>query len=304
MTLRNCFALILLAMLFFSPQARGGEPNAETIKSFADHLYETGDYYRAITEYERLLFFHPSHALAPQAHYQIAMAYLEGGKYTQAIKRLRDLSNTHADREIGRKSLLSLAEAYIRKQDLHLALDKLEEFLSSYPNDSRADAVRIRIGWVNLLLGEWQQAGAEFKSVPAGSAEQDRAEKLAGESIKFPELPRKSPALAGALSAVLPGAGQLYVGRPADATTSFLLNGLFIWATVEAFNNDNDVTGGILLFFESGWYFGNIYNAMSSAHKYNRREEQRFLDDLRGRYGISYLRDAQGRDILAFTLRF
>ncbi|OGW26800.1 MAG: hypothetical protein A2X56_10480 [Nitrospirae bacterium GWC2_57_13] len=304
MMLPNRAALLLITMLLIAPSAQGGEPSAESIKSFADHLYGAGDYYRAITEYERLLFFYPTHTLSTAAQYQIAMAYLEGGKYTQAIKQLRDLSNTYAGSEIGRKAQLSLAEAYIRKKDHHLALNMLEEFLASYPRDPRADAVRIRTGWVYLQLGEWQQAGAEFRSVPAGSAERRQAEALAGESAGYPGLQKKSPALAGTLSAVLPGAGQLYVGRPADATTSFLLNSLFIWATVEAFKSDNDVTGGILLFFESGWYFGNIYNAMGSAHKYNRRAEQRYLDDLQSRYGISYLRDDRGRDILAFTLRF
>jgi hypothetical protein len=89
-----------------------------------------------------------------------------------------------------------------------------------------------------------------------------------------------------------------------DAAVSFMLNGLFIWATVEAFQNDNNVTGGILLFFESGWYLGNIYNAAGSAHKYNRRAEQDFLDRLSNRYSLSYIRDGRGTSLLAVTMRF
>src|SRR3990170_2027757 len=41
------------------------ESSPEKIMSFADHLYEQGDYYRAITEYERVIFFYPKHPLAP-----------------------------------------------------------------------------------------------------------------------------------------------------------------------------------------------------------------------------------------------
>jgi TM2 domain-containing membrane protein YozV len=46
---------------------------------------------------------------------------------------------------------------------------------------------------------------------------------------------------------MLPGSGQLYIDRPGDALAAFLLNGVFILATVEAFRHDNNVTGGILI---------------------------------------------------------
>lgn len=94
------------------------------------------------------------------------------------------------------------------------------------------------------------------------------------------------------------------MNRPGDALVSFLLNGAFIWATVEAFHHDNNVTGGILLFFESGWYLGNIYNTVSGAHKYNQRLEKQFLDELQDKYRVSYLYDGHGGSMLAFTMRF
>jgi hypothetical protein len=54
--------------------------------------------------------------------------------------------------------------------------------------------------------------------------------------------------------------------------------------------------GGILTFFELGWYSGNIYSAVSSAHKYNRERKKEYLDLLEkeGRFavGISF-RDKQ-----------
>jgi hypothetical protein len=73
---------------------------------------------------------------------------------------------------------------------------------------------------------------------------------------------------------------------------------------VEAFHHDNNVTGGILLFFESGWYLGNVYNAVSGAHKYNQRSEKQFLDGLQDKYRVSYLYDGHGGNMVAFTMRF
>jgi tetratricopeptide (TPR) repeat protein len=302
---RTALLFILCAgFLWHIPSGHAQESSPERIMSFADHLYEQGDYYRAITEYERVIFFYPTHTLAKKARYQIAMSYYKGEKFTQAIDRFRALSDQYRNEEIGRKSLFMLAETYYQKKDYDQAINVLDIFLSSYPNDPQADAARINVGLSYLRQGDWRRAGEEFQKLPPGSPLRKRADELAEESKKFPEIPRKSPTAAAGLSAILPGAGQLYIGRKNDAAVSFLLNGSFIWAAAQAFHHKNNVTGGILLFFESGWYLGNVYNAANGAHKYNRRAEQEFMSNLQNQYGISYYRDEQGGNMLAFTLRF
>ena len=99
---------------------------------------------------------------------------------------------------------------------------------------------------------------------------------------------QKSPRLAGTLSAVLPGAGQGYVGKWSDATLAFVLNGVFIWGSVEAFHQDEDVAGSFLLAMEATWYFGNIYNAVNGAQKFNRATDERFFDTVKIRYGLAF----------------
>jgi tetratricopeptide (TPR) repeat protein len=296
--------MIFVLLLGLAAPVRGQEMTPEKILSFADHLFDQADYYRAITEYERLIFFYPDHPLARTAKYQIALSYSKGDKFDQAIQRFRTLSDEYPNEETGKEALFMLGETYYRKKDYAQAIDVLERFQAIYPADARRDSAMIRIGWSYLRQGDWRQASEEFQKVPADSAVRPHAEGLAADVKAFPEIPNKSPYLAAGLSTVLPGAGQLYVGRPVDAAVSFMLNGLFIWATVEAFQNNNNVTGAILLFFESGWYLGNIYNAASSAHKYNHRAEQDFLDRLSNQYSVSYIRDGQGNSVLAITMRF
>ena len=94
-------------------------------------------------------------------------------------------------------------------------------------------------------------------------------------------LELKSPPLAMSLSALVPGSGQLYVGRVRQAALAFALNGIFILGTLEAFQNENYVVGGILLFLEVGWYGGNIYNAGNNAHKYNQRMKHRYRQQMK-----------------------
>lgn len=61
--------------------------------------------------------------------------------------------------------------------------------------------------------------------------------------------------------------------------------------------------GGILLFFEAGWYGGNIYNAVNNAHKYNRRQQARAKAKLHQRFGLQ-LGWQNDRPLLLARLRF
>jgi hypothetical protein len=118
-------------------------------------------------------------------------------------------------------------------------------------------------------------------------------------------LPQKSPTTAGLLAAGLPGAGHLYTERPKDAAVAFLLNASFIAAAVELFRKDNNILGGIVTFIEAGWYLGNIYSAVNSAHKYNKHKKDEFLQRLRDETAISLHYDPRMAVMsLAMRIRF
>jgi len=116
--------------------------------------------------------------------------------------------------------------------------------------------------------------------VSSQNTEQYNLRQILIEPDSKPLLKRKNPTTAGLL-AIIPGAGHLYCERKKDALISFLLNGAMIYAAYEAFDHDLDAIGGIITFFELGFYSGNIYSAVSSAHKYNRDEKSRFLNYLK-----------------------
>ncbi len=301
--MRPALAALFLFVLL-TGAVRAAEMSPEKMMAFADSLFERGDYYRAITEYERVVFFYPDHPLARTARFQIANSYFKGDRLDQALERFRALNKEYANEETGRKAYFMIGEVYYQKGDFPRAADVFTMYVETYPADKQADEARIKSGWAELRQGKWKEASEEFRKVPAGSPLQEQAAGLAEEAKLYPDIPKKSPALAGGLSAVLPGAGQLYIDRPGDALVSFLLNGAFIWAAVESFHNDNNVTGGILLFFEAGWYTGNIYNAVNGAHKFNRRSEQQFMDGIQSKYSLSWVPDGRGTGIFGLTMRF
>jgi TM2 domain-containing membrane protein YozV len=301
--MRIFFALSLCGILFCANAAIAEELSAEKMMSFADSLFARGDYYRAITEYDRVIFFYPEHPLSKIARFQIADSYFKGERLDQAIVQFRTLANDYPNDEMGIKALFRLGEVFYQKRDYKHATEVFIKFVEVYPKDIRAGAARLKLGWSYLQQGNWTQAEEEFHKLPVESPLRKQAEGLAEQAKHYPDIPKKSPVLAGGLSAILPGAGQLYIEKPSDAVISFLLNGAFIWATVESFRHNNNATGGILLFFETGWYMGNIYNAVNGAHKYNQRSERKFMDDLYNRFSMSYSSDGHGRNMVVFNTK-
>lgn len=80
---------------------------------------------------------------------------------------------------------------------------------------------------------------------------------------------KKSPVFAGTLSAVLPGAGQAYTGSWQSGAMAFVLNALFLSATLDFADHDlhaASLASGVVF---SITYLGNILNATESARIYN-----------------------------------
>jgi hypothetical protein len=96
-----------------------------------------------------------------------------------------------------------------------------------------------------------------------------------------PTRPLKSPRTAGLLAGILPGAGHLYLGKPGQAISAFVLNGLFLTGAALAFHESLEVVGAILLYFEAGWYLGNIKSAADGARDMNSQQRQTWNSHLK-----------------------
>jgi len=152
---------------------------------------------------------------------------------------------------------------------------------------------------------KWRKALDTFKTIGDESGLYHIAENFVSGIQEIDKLPLKSPGLAGTLAAILPGSGHFYTGRVRDGVTAFLLNGVFIWGAVESYNNEDYAVAGILTFFELGWYFGNIYSATSSAHKYNKRLKDGYIRDLKEKKGVSlHINPVDKSYYMAFNFRF
>jgi hypothetical protein len=139
--------------------------------------------------------------------------------------------------------------------------------------------------WAWLKARRWDEAVRTLDAVDPHSDLRGVASGLREEVVTaVPRLPRRNPWVAGTLAALLPGSGHLYAGRPKEALTSFLLNGTFIAGAAWAVSEGYLFTGGILSFFELGWYLGGISTAARSAVRFNDEHEGRWLELLERRW--------------------
>ncbi|MFO7832371.1 MAG: tetratricopeptide repeat protein [Desulfuromonadaceae bacterium] len=264
---------------------------------FADALFAERDYYRAVTEYKRFVHLYPEHLHVVRARLNMARAAIAAQRWDYARSILRHTLKQDPNENIRMQAHLLLAEIpYLRGEfDASFAyLEKVEGLHLGHAFTRRVKELQL---WSLLEVERLQRAQLLLQT------RQLELRPDLEDVISLQDLPRKSPRLAGTLSALMPGAGQLYNGRYREAGMAFALNAAFIVGGLQAIDTGNTVLGGILLFFEAGWYGGNIYNAVNTAHKTNRRRYRSELEQLRDRYQLSLLSDERG-PILQLRTRF
>ena len=268
---------VLLLLLLLPTPLFAAPPD---LFSFAVSLAEEEDHYRAITEYKRFLHYHSQDVRAPQAQLAIAKSFYAGQRWTKGDLAAEKVWQNYPDSPAAQEARQRYARSAFDRADYQLAQQRYQQLKQLTPTESaHAD---LQIGRSLLEENRLTEAERSFAQLP--EPEQTELKQFMAD---YRELPRKSPQLAGTLSALLPGAGQLYTERPKQAAVALALNAAFIYGAIEAWNNENYAVAGILSLFEIGWYGGNIYNAMNNAHKINREREEEFKRQLQQRAGLS-----------------
>jgi TM2 domain-containing membrane protein YozV len=92
--------------------------------------------------------------------------------------------------------------------------------------------------------------------------------------------PYKSEALAGVLSALVPGSGKMYVGEWGDGITALLVTGLFTFLAYDNFKANHKTRAWIFTGLGAFFYAGNIYGSIASAQIFNARIDLEFKNGL------------------------
>lgn len=278
--------------------------NADTQYQFAMEYFNQSQYFKAIAELERFIYFFPDNDKVDDAWYHIGVAYLNTGRYREAIEPLSQVAEKSIDQNLKTKALFRMSEIFVNLEDHRSAINLLDHVIDTVSNPITKDEAHYRAGWIYLQQNQMEKARQRFGMIDTQNQELFRLQELEKELSREKLFPEKNPRLAGFLS-IIPGAGFAYCERYQDALVAFLLNAGLILAAYESFDSGNEALGGIIAFVGTGFYVGNIYGAVSSAHKYNRASHQRFLEHLKSKtqVTISMTPDRQGV-MIGFNVEF
>lgn len=233
---------------------------------FARWLETRGDWRRAGTEYARVA------ALDPDSGTRVSAALLGG----EALGRAGDheLARTLFETALADAPVparLGIARALFEAGRYH---DCRAELARLGPQAERERAVLT--GWSLFRERRFADAAGLFRGL-------DDPELSPLALLDGRDLARRSPPLAAGLSALLPGAGQLYAGRLADAISSLLMvagtGTLTWWYASEPERRDRTYVKTAFFGATTAlFYAGGVYGAYRAAGDFNRVQERRYAD--------------------------
>ena len=262
--------------------------------SYADHLFNEKDYYRAITEYKRIIFHRSkNYDLAGYANYRIGLCYFYANKWSDAQFWFSNVAQSVAlPWELRRYAQLQIARCYQHTGNFIWARFELDDL---YRRHKQKDALRQEIlfwrSWNYLEQCQWDLSHNSFQQLcrefPASEL-YPLAEEMGNAAIIGKSLPKRSPKLAVRLSTFLPGAGQIYSGELLNGVTAAVINGILIYLIARSLKERAYLNTMGLIAFELRFYQGNLYTAKIDARSYNRKIVEKYLCSLRSKYLTMY----------------
>lgn len=259
-------------------------------KAFISDLFNNKRYFDCIAETQRLLSYDNKIENKAEYTYLINVCYYSGGQYKTVISRLRPAEYS-GGAELRAKDLLLLSGSYYNAGFHREAGDAL--FETDYSGIGQSYTHLLFLGRVEFflrnyeyedILSEIDYAGEYMrKSYPDFPVQDFR-----NDILKYHETGLKSEWLSVSLSALLPGAGQVYSGKILDGIISFAAVAGTAFGAYYFYRKDEIPLAITFTFFAGLFYSGNIYGAYNSAQYTNLKLNQKFSDQIIEKYDLNY----------------
>lgn len=248
-------------MLLFS----GGiysQINLEHQLKYANELFDSSDFFNAITEYKRLLFFDSKQEYYWEANFKIGVSYKSGGFYDEAINFLKisEINGNTSDEIF--LSKIEIIRCNILRRTTSVALNLLNELELEYPTSEYIDEINYWRAWAYMIADDWEKAANEFSKI-------DENHELKSLCLTVEEN-KYSIIFAKVISYLMPGSGYLYTGEYFKGLLSLAWNVVGGYFTIQAIKDERIFDAFVI--GELGWlrfYRGSIEGAEKSAIEKN-----------------------------------
>lgn len=263
-----------MPMLAGSARAQGLKPQGSDIR-FADFLLNQRQYDDAELLLSSLDTGSFSRARMDTLHYYLGWAYYNQKKLNLSREQLLQVSPSSKyflkSRFFGAYDL-----SYLGKQDA--AVRVLRD--TRVPDTFLAKAANLELAGIALLqqdYGTFDRYRKKFRYDFYPTAEQEKS--LLEDELRLQQIPHRSPWIAGILSALVPGSGKAYAGKPMQALGAFLPIaglGLVSWENYHK-KGFHDPFLYVFATAFTVFYIGDIWGSALSV-KIIRQEHEKLLD--------------------------
>jgi len=245
--------LIILNSIIIAQQDSIDFRSPENIKKFGDYLFCQGDYLRAVEEYKSVQNILRNDTV----NFKMMLCYSNLGLYETSndlYKETSWVSPFHNDIEL------------LKIKNKLLEMPRSIQVFYDVPMDSVFSIGISKLNMTSRLYGEDIRISKSQFLSPFDEKENKAAASLY--DLKT-NPPYKSPALAGIMSAIIPGTGKMYSGEWADGITSFIVTGLMAFLAYDNFHAGHNTRGWIFTTLGTFFYGGNVYGSIAAAQIFN-----------------------------------
>jgi tetratricopeptide (TPR) repeat protein len=266
-----------ILFFFFISLAAHAQNQLSSQFDYANNLFKANQFFDAVTEYKRLLFFDSKNEYVFPANYKIGEAYKAGLKFDEAVKYFSLAEMAAGNSEQKYSAEIEIVKTNILRRTTDRAHQLLDEMEKTFYTGVYKDSLNYWRGWTYIFADDWQKASGYFAKInPSHEL------KLLCDNV---EKEKVSVTFTKVISYILPGAGQIYTGQYFSGIMSLGYNVLFGYLTINSFTEERIFDGfavGSLLWLR--FYRGNVQNAEKFAEEKNIETANKALRYLQNNY--------------------
>ncbi len=267
--MRYLYVLVILVLSF--PVFSQNLYDYEHSQKYSQYLFDSKQYSLASEELERVLFYNREN---DSVKFQLIRAYLLGNEFEKVTIRMDSLF----------PDPLAMPRIYALQYSKALISMNSFDYARSFVGGSRQLTANDRL-YLNLNMElldyKWAAAQQSFNEAKATNLALDYRYELLFNRINTTKY--KSPGLAIALSAVVPGAGKVYTRNWKDGLFSMIFVGGSTFQAVRGYKKYGGKSGFFIAYTSvaATFYLGNLYGSFKAANKFNDRLRKQIHSEIR-----------------------
>ena len=260
-------------------------------KKFILELYKNKRYFDCIAETQRLLNYKDKSLNNENLKYFINTCYYSAEQYKTVISNLGTIDTGNIKNTKKPENLFLLSHSYHKIGYYNSSMNILNGI--NYSDIDESSRKNLFANKAEILINNYEYNDIFLEIAKAEKYVNRINHSMTLQDLKkdlqrYNEIGLRSKWLSASISAVIPGAGQVYSGKIMDGILSFTAVAGSAFGTYYFYNKKEKPLALTFAFFTCLFYGGNVYGAWNSALYTNSRLNRQFANELIKKYDLNY----------------